>query len=269
MAVINDFSGFGRCSLTVALPIISAMKIQCCAVPTAVFSNHTGYEDFFMQDYTDYMPVYFDKWEKLGLTFDGIYTGYLGSVRQVELVKDFIHRFGTENTRIIVDPVMGDGGKIYSAFGRALCEEIRELLPLADIITPNVTEACILAGQPYRDDIRTETELLSLCDTLRRLGAKDIVITGIAAGSDIGNFVYHKNGSYSLMTHEAARSVPRAGTGDVFASVIASDAVNGAELSASVEKAAAFVADAVQISDDFGVPPQDGICFEEILSRLM
>ena len=114
IAVINDFSGFGRCSLTVSIPIISAMKIQCCALPTAILSNHTGYEDYFFDDYTDKMKAYYMKWEKLGLKFDGIYSGFLGSEKQAKIVEDFIERFSNENTVVTVDPAMADNGKMYA-----------------------------------------------------------------------------------------------------------------------------------------------------------
>ena len=110
MAVINDISGFGRCSITVAMPIISVMGIQCCPVPTSIFSNHTAYPDYFFDDYTDKMPAYISKWKKLGLEFEGIYSGFLGSGEQIDIVRKFIQDFRTDRTRVIVDPVMGDWG---------------------------------------------------------------------------------------------------------------------------------------------------------------
>lgn len=265
MAVINDFSGFGRCSLTVSIPVISAMKIQCCALPTAIFSNHTGYDNYFFDDYTDKMQTYYLQWEKLGLKFDGIYTGFLGSVRQVEIVTDFIKRFADENTKIIVDPVMGDNGIIYDTFNDELCQSIKKLLPLADIITPNLTEACILAGIPYTQNPDTE-KINEIAQALRTIGSKNIVITGVCKDDDVMNYIFEENSRSEFGIKNTGTQ--RAGTGDVFASIIAADTVNGVPLYDSVKKAAEFVRSAIILSDEMNVPPQDGICFEEILDQI-
>lgn len=268
IAVINDFSGFGRCSLTVSLPVISAMGIQCCAVPTAVLSNHTGYEDYFFDDYTDKMKYYYSKWEKLGLEFDGIYTGFLGSERQVDIVSDFIGRFAGENTRIIVDPVMGDDGITYATLTPGLCRNIARLIRHSDIITPNLTEACILTGTPYTREISSIDTLMSIAEKLVELGSKNIVITGIDQGNDICNFIYEHDGN-SLLLKSPRSGSRRAGTGDVFASVIAADMVNGAALCDSVKKAADFVSKAITASDEMQIPEQDGLCFELFLGELI
>lgn len=268
IAVINDFSGFGRCSLTVSIPIISAMGIQCCALPTAVFSNHTGYEDYFFDDYTDKMKYYYSKWEKIGLTFDGIYTGFLGSERQVDIVSDFISRFADKNTKIIVDPVMGDDGRTYATLTPGLCRRLGVLARHSDIITPNLTEACILTSTPYSDRMTDISALLPISEKLISLGSRNIVITGIDQGNNIGNFVYNENGNYEMLSTPVSGS-RRAGTGDVFASVIAADAVNGVPFEKSVQKAAEFVAKAIAASDERNIPQQDGVCFELFMKDLM
>ena len=149
IAIINDLSGFGRCSLTVSIPIISAMGIQTCPIPTAVLSCHTEYPDYYFRDFTDSMPAYIQSWEKLGLQFDGIATGFLGSLQQIDMVIDFIHRFRT--TPILVDPVMGDHGTIYETYTPAMCAGMSRLVKHATIITPNLTEACVLTDTPYRE----------------------------------------------------------------------------------------------------------------------
>lgn len=267
IAVVNDFSGFGRCSLMVSAPIISAMKVQCCALPTAIFSNHTGYEDFFFDDYTEKMREYYKKWKKLGLYFDGIYTGFLGSVRQVSIVESFIAEFARKDTKIIVDPVMGDNGKRYATIGDELCREIRKLIPLAAIITPNLTEACLLAGIEYRETGADEAELSAIACRLRDRGARNIVITGIPNGDQICDFICQEDGSHELL-RQPVSGTPHAGTGDVFASIIAADAVNGVSFPESVRKAAAFVGKAIALSDEMEIPVQDGVCFEEILGEL-
>lgn len=267
VAVINDFSGFGRCSLMVSVPIISAMKLQCCALPTAIFSNHTGYEDYFFDDYTDRMKPYYRQWEKLGLSFDGIYTGFLGSVRQVELVEDFIRRFARPDTAIVVDPVMGDNGRRYATIDDALCEELRKLLPLSTVITPNLTEACLLAERPFRQTGADMDELAAIAGRLHQLGAENIVITGIIDGNDVCDYVCRSSGE-TVLLRQPQTGTPHAGTGDVFASIIAADAVRGEELARSVQKAASFVGRAIRLSDEMGIPEQDGICFEELLGEL-
>lgn len=268
IAIINDFSGFGRCSLTVSIPIISAMKIQCCALPTAVFSNHTGYDDYFFDDYTDKMKLYYSKWKKLNLKFDGIYTGFLGSVKQVEIVTDFIKEFSDKNTVIISDTVMGDNGKVYATYNDELCNCIKNLVPFADIITPNLTEACILANIPYSENISDEKTLAEISEKLYLRGCKKIVITGIKKDRYIGNFIYCGKDNHKFIKNKISGQ-QRAGTGDVFSSVIAADAVNGVDFETSVKKAADFVSRAIALSDKMNIPTQDGVCFEEILNFLM
>ena len=127
IAMINDLSGYGRCSLTVALPILSAMGIQCCPVPTSILSNHTGFPVYYFDDYTDHMEPYIEKWKELGLTFDGIATGFLGSERQIEIVKDMIAAFRTPGTKVLVDPIMGDHGIAYATYTPSMCSRMREL----------------------------------------------------------------------------------------------------------------------------------------------
>ena len=267
IAVINDFSGFGRCSLTVSIPIISAAGIQCCAIPTAVLSNHTGYQDYFFDDYTDKMSVYYSKWEKLELEFDAIYTGFLGSVRQIAIVEDFIDRFAGKETRIIVDPVMGDNGRLYATLTSEHCKRLRKLAARADVLTPNLTEACILTGIPYNENISGIPELIALSERLRAAGSRDIVITGIKRSGSICNFIYKQDGSYSVV---AAPSVgcERAGTGDVFTSVLASRLICGDTLEDAVEISSDFVLDAIRITEKLETPPQDGLCFELLLGEL-
>ena len=194
IAVINDFSGFGRCSIAVALPIISAMKIQCCPVPTSIFSNHTGFKSFFFEDYTDRMEKYIDEWKKLGLRFSGISSGFMGSVDQIRIVTDFFKYFADEETQVIVDPVMGDYGKAYPTYTSEMCAEMKNLVSYADIITPNLTEACILAGEDYNEKRRIK-DLEALAVKLSNMGPKKVVITGIIQGGFIVNYCYEKGQS--------------------------------------------------------------------------
>lgn len=266
IAVINDFCGFGRCSISVSLPIISAMKIQCCPLPTSVFSNHTGYESYYRTDYTEHMNAYMDEWEKLDLHFNGILTGYLASPEQIDIVKYFIERFKRNGTVTVVDPVMGDDGRLYPAYSPILAERMRSLVAYADILTPNLTEACILTDTEYREDMREE-ELFTICKRLSKLGPKRIVISGLECDGDLENYVYEA-GKEPRLVREHKVGACRAGTGDVFSSIIAADAVNGKTLVEAVTHASSFIAKVLRRTVELDIPKADGICFEEFLSEI-
>ncbi len=271
IAVINDIAGYGRCAMTVLLPIISYMGVQACPLPTSIFSNNTAFPDFFMDDYTDRMEAYIGKWGKIGLTFDGIATGYLGSVRQIDIVKRFIGAFSHEGTLVIVDPVMGDHGKIYSAYTVELCTELRKLVALADIITPNLTEACYLLDMPYREKGWKRRELFEMAQSLSAMGPSRVVITGIPQGEFIANYVYVKTGEgepQARLSRIHKADSERCGTGDVFAAIIAADAVNGVPFDRSVKKAAAFVRQCITKAVELKTPSTDGVPFEELLYKL-
>ena len=268
IAVINDISGFGRCSISVSLPIISYLGVQCCPVPTSIFSNHTGFPHFFFDDYTDRMPEYVDHWKRLGLAFDGIATGFLGSARQIQIVKEFIREFGRKKTQIIIDPVMGDYGKLYSTYSEEMCREMKKLIAHADIITPNLTECCKLTDTAYKDAGWKKKELYRMAEELSAQGPEKVVITGIKQGEFIANYIYERNASEQrwIRTHKVGTE--RSGTGDVFASIIAADAVNGVAFDRSVKKASGFVKKCILKSIELEIPKTDGVCFEEILYQL-
>ena len=266
IAIINDFSGFGRCSIAVALPIISTMKIQCCSLPTSIFSNHTGYPSYFYEDFTASMPAYINEWEKLGLEFSGIMTGFLGSAEQINIVSDFIKRFKTKDTTVIVDPVMGDDGKPYPTYTDEMCHRMKELVSHADIITPNLTEACILTDTPYRPHMHV-SEVVKIAEKLTAIGPTKVVITGIVQRSFISNLCYEVGEAPSMRKTQAV-GTQRAGTGDIFASIIAADAVNGVPFKDSVRKASLFNKKCILRSIEIDVQLQDGVCFEEVLHTL-
>ncbi len=267
IAVINDFSGFGRCSIAVALPIISAMKIQCCPVPTSIFSNHTGFDSFFFEDYTDRMQAYIDEWKKLGLEFKGISSGFLGSKEQIRIVIRFFREFRKEDTIIVVDPVMGDYGKPYPTYTPQMCEEMKKLVAYADILTPNLTEACILTDTPYHADHWRMKEIVGLAEKLGALGPSKVVITGIPQGEFIANYC-HEQGQPGKIRRTHKVGTQRSGTGDIFAAIIAADAVNGVPFQDSVRKASLFVKRCIERSIELDLPLTDGVCFEEVLHRL-
>lgn len=266
IAVVNDLSGFGRCSIAVALPIISVMRLQCCPVPTSIFSNHTGFESFFFEDYTQKMAPYLAEWKKLGLHFDGICTGFLGSEEQIELVGRFLSDFGRKGTMVLIDPVMGDYGKPYPTYTDAMCRRMKELVQYADILTPNLTEACILTDTPYKEKWKT-AEIEQMARSLSEMGPQKIVVTGIPQRSFVANLCYEKGKETKVLrTHKIGTS--RSGTGDIFAAILAADAVNGVEFGASVKKASNFIKKCILSSVERDIPLTDGVCFEEHLAEL-
>ena len=267
IAVINDFSGFGRCSIAVSMPIISAMKVQCCPVPTSIFSNHTGFPEYFFDDYTAKMPAYIEQWKKLGLEFEGISTGFLGSEEQIEIVKKFIREFRTERTTVIIDPVMGDYGNPYPTYTADLCNKMKQLVEDADILTPNLTEACILTDTPYHDGHWSIQDIAAMAEKLQENGPEKVVVTGISQGAFVANVVCTRSECPKVIRSHRVGS-ERSGTGDVFAAVIAADAVNGVPFEESVRKAGTFVKRCILRSEELQIPKTDGVCFEELLTTL-
>ena len=266
IAVINDFTGFGRCSIAVALPVISMLKVQCCPLPTSIFSNHTGFKSFFFDDYTEKMPDYIQEWKKLGLQFDGISSGFLGSKEQIQIVTQFFKEFKTKQNLIVVDPVMGDYGKTYSTYTPQMCEEMKKLVSYADILTPNVTEACILTDTLYKEKF-TMAEYRKMAETLCEKGPSKVVISGIVQGEFIANYCYEKGHEPKIVrSHKVGTQ--RSGTGDIFAAIIAADAVNGVPFEDSVRKASRFIKKCILKSIELDIPITDGVCFEEVLWSL-
>ncbi|MCF0245409.1 MAG: pyridoxamine kinase [Ileibacterium sp.] len=267
IALINDLSGFGRCSLTVSLPILSALQVQCAVLPTCILSNHTAYPSYLFHDLTDDMSPWMEEWKKLDLSFNGIYTGFLGSEDQIQKVKDFCTMFQTSQTCMIVDPVMGDHGKIYPTYTEGMCEKMKELARMADVLTPNLTEACRLLDRPFRNDYSKE-DLERIIRDLLDLGPQKAVISGLEMDDEVFNLAIERGKEPCWIPTKKVLPF-RHGTGDVFASVIAGDAVKGLGFYESVQKAADFVHDCLLISNQLEVPMEDGVAFEEILGNLI
>lgn len=281
LAMINDIAGFGRCSTTVSLPVISVMKVQVCPVPTSVLSNHLGFPLCHFDDYTSHMRDYIKVWKELGLTFDGLYCGFLGNEEQIDIVREFVEMF--RPPLFLLDPVMGDHGRAYSSITETHVQKMKELLPLADIITPNITEACLLTGTPWKDGEWTMQELSGLCERLADICQQEsvssgeasvgtvsgasIVITGIRQGDSLVNFLWD-DGVYTTYASPIA-GASRPGTGDIFASILAADAVRGETLLTSVQKAANFVGLCIAGSEKAGTPVQEGVVFEKYLAALL
>lgn len=263
IATIQDFSCVGRCSLSVALPIISAAGIECCGIPTAVLSNHTGFPTFFKHDLTDCMNSFADKIFECGITFDAVYTGYLASASQIGIVEGFIERARREDMLVIVDPAMADDGVLYSQITPEHAEKMRQLCALADVITPNVTEACLLLGedmisQPTEGDIRT------LLEKLVNTGAKNALITGVEQDGKIGAAAFDGSEFFGYFTEKIPLRCM--GTGDIFASALTASLVNGNPLKTALERAVTFVGKAV--SSTYSDPERRfyGVNFESVLA---
>lgn len=267
IAVVNDITGFGRCSVAVALPIISAMKVQCCPLPTAILSSQTAFPNFYFNDYTPHMRSYINHWEELKLEFDGICTGFLGSKEQIDIVVEFIAKFKTKDTIVIVDPVMGDYGELYPTYTQEMCYEMKRLMRYADVMTPNLTEACILLDIPYPSKCLSPKELLDIAKGLCTKGPDKIVITGLKSGENIQNFIYETDKPYTIVNVEKIGE-DRSGTGDVFTSIVATSLVKGVELVTAVRKATQFISKVIDYTIEIGTPVDNGICFEEFLTEL-
>lgn len=279
VAAIHDLSCFGRCALTVIMPTLSVMGLQCIPVPTALLSTHTGgFHDMHFVDLSDSMEGIADHFEQVPLTFDALYSGFLGSARQIDIVSDFIDRFrGTGESRacVMVDPVMGDDGRLYSTYTEELQRGMRRLCEKADIITPNLTEACFLTGTPWRDTTAmTAQEAEAFAGELARrmtaFGASQIVITGIPCGDHIGTYGLEmeqgREQTYFYCVDRRPKSFP--GTGDIFASVLLGALMRGEDLYAAIRAAADFVGEVISYSQACAEPTRDGVLLEPMLWRL-
>lgn len=300
MAMINDLTGFGHCSLAVAIPIISVMGVQACPVPTGIFSNHMAFPEWHYTDFTHEMSSYLSVWERLSLSFDGISCGFLGNEALIPTLSGFFkQQKDTYGTCILLDPVMGDHGRAYSSVTPSYQKALTGLCSLADILTPNLTEACFLTGTAYPEELLTALSaskavalnvpavsgallsgqsdasdraepLLSLLSgmaaKLHAMGIGKVVITGIKIGNFFGNYV-SVSGSGELLFSPAG-GPSRPGTGDIFAAILSADAVKGVPFTDSVKKAAEFVRICTEGSAALNIPIVEGVCLEQYLSLL-
>lgn len=267
VAVINDLSGIGRCSLTAAIPILSALGVQCCPFPTAVLSCQTGYDDFTFLDITEEMYKYKKAWDKLKVKFDCIYSGFLGSEDQINIVYEFAKEH--KEALIVIDPVMGDDGCIYDTFTENMGNRMKELIKVADIVTPNLTEACLLTGRKYNKYNTSDEELLYMAKEIAKLGPKIIIITGIVRNDKMYNFVYDIESDKYFLTGKEFINKSFSGTGDTFASILIGLLLNNHNLKYSIEKAAEFLYKAIKHTHDLNTDPREGILFEILLKELI
>ena len=292
IAVVNDLSGFGRCSLSAAISVIAAMGVQPCPLPTAVLSAQTGYSSYFYDDYTDKMTEIQREWEKMDVRFDGIYMGFMSGCRQIGKALEFVETFYREDTFLLVDPIMGDNGARFDMFSSEFQEDMKHLAKRADIITPNFTELCLLtdtdpcvaanpegaeAGYKNTEIAPGSAGIVDMAEKLARYimqeGPKEVVVTGIrfrdsAAGREMmGNLAVTKDRSRFYAHPFIGEGY--SGTGDLFASVVAGGKARGDLLEEDVKLAGEMIALAIQDSVKNKVPRDEGTEYEKYLSMLI
>lgn len=274
VAAIHDLSGFGRASLTTVIPILSTMGIQVCPVPTAILSTHTSnFTGYSFIDLTDYMEEHIAHWKKLNLEFDCIYSGFLGSPRQIKIVSDFVDHFGHKDNLVVVDPVMGDNGHLYGTMGEEMIVEMRKLVSKADIITPNFTEAAFLLGEKYKETT-TEEEVKDWLVRISEMGPKIVIITSVP-DEKINEF--EKNMSVIAYNREddvfwkvSCKYIPVSypGTGDAYTSVLIGSLLQGDSLPVAIDRAMQFVTQCIKASYGFKYPSREGVLLERNLNTL-
>lgn len=274
VAAIHDLSGYGRSSLTSIIPILSSMKLQVCPVPTAVLSTHTGgFEGFSFLDLTDYMEQHIAHWKKLGLEFDCIYSGFLGSPRQIKIVADFVDFFGHKNNLTVIDPVLGDNGRLYGTMGNEMVEEMKKLIGKADIITPNFTEVTFLLDKEYKKEI-SESEVKEWLIELAAMGPKIVIATSVpdedSHSTDKKTNVVAYDRENNVFWKVSCKYIPASypGTGDAYTSVVIGSLLQGDSLPIAIERGVQFITQCILASYGFKYPNREGVLLERMLDVL-
>lgn len=267
VATINDLSGIGRCSLTAAIPVLSTLGVQCCPFPTAVLSSQTEFDKFTFLDITDEMVRYKDTWKELGIKFDCIYSGFLGSEKQIDIVLDFV--LEKENALIVVDPVMGDNGILYDTFTEEMCKKMWKLVSVANIVTPNLTEACILTGESYDKYGTNDEKVKEIAIKIANMGPEKVIITGVIRENKIYNYAYDKIKNKFFIAEAEFNNKSYSGTGDIFTSIIVGLLLNNHNLNYSIKSATNFIYKAINYTSKFNCNPKEGIMFELFLKELI
>ena len=271
VAAIHDISGFGKCSLTVALPIISAAGIEVSVLPTAVLSTHTGgFTGFTYRDLTEDMQPIANHWKSLNINFDSIYTGFLGSFEQLDLVTDFFKSFKTADNLILVDPVMADNGELYKIFSPEFAKGMSKLCEKADIIVPNLTEAALLIGEPYNPGPYSQSYIEDLLKKLSSLGPEKIVLTGVFFNKEeLGAATYDSVSGEISYNFEKRVEGYFHGTGDVFASALLSAILNDFPLNEAATIAARFTVSSIRKTAAAGTDIRFGVNFEQTIPEFL
>mgnify|MGYP000450568520 FL=1 len=270
VAAIHDLSGMGRVSLTVVIPILSSMGFQVCPLPTAILSNHTQYPDFTFLDLTDEMPRIIAEWKRLEVEFDAIYTGYLGSPRQIQIVSDFIRDFRRKDSLTVIDPVLGDNGKLYSNFNESMVVEMQHLVTHADVITPNLTELFYLLDRPYKES-NTDQELKEYLRCLSDKGPEVVIITSVPVLDEphkTSVYAYNRRGNryWKITCPYLPAHYP--GTGDTFTSVITGALLQGESLPIALDRATQFILQGIRATFGYEYDNREGILLEKVLHNL-
>jgi len=270
IAAIHDLSGCGRTSLSVVIPILSAMGIKVCSLPTAVLSSHSRYKDYHFADLTDHMQPVIDHWKKLNIVFDAIYSGFLGSHKQIRIVQGMIDTFSNESQFVVIDPVLGDNGKMYGPITKKMVSEMKSLIQKANIITPNLTEASLLLGKTFCPDIG-EDDIKEWMSILSDMGPKIVVITSVpdhGPGKKFSVIAYNRKGSrfWKVPIDYIPADFP--GTGDCFTSVLTGSLMQGDSLPIALDRAVHFISYGVRATFGYNYDQNEGIILERILSRL-
>lgn len=270
IAAVHDLSGFGRVSLTVVIPVLSSMGFQVCPLPTAVLSSHTQYPQFSILDLTDEMPRMIAEWKKLDVQFDAFYTGYLGSPRQVQIVSDFIDDFRQPDDLVVVDPVLGDNGRLYTNFDESMIREMRHLAAKADVITPNLTEFFYLMDKPYKAD-NTDEELKTYLRFLSDAGPQVVIITSVPVHGESHKtsvYAYNRVGDryWKITCPYLPAHYP--GTGDTFTSVITGALLQGDSLPIALDRATQFILQGIRATFGYEYDNREGILLEKVLHNL-
>ena len=268
VAAIHDLSGFGRCSLSVIAPVLSVMEVQCVSIPTAVLSTHTGgFTDIAMKDLSDYLTPTLKQYLDIGIDFDCIYTGFLASKQQIDYCIDFIESF--PKALAVVDPVMGDHGKVYRTYTPEMCRDMKTLVKASDMITPNLTEVYLLLGKEYEQKPLTVQEARTLLLRLSELGPKKIIITGVEmADMTINNIGYDAENSHFWRVKCNYLPVSYPGTGDIFTSVVVGSILKGDSLPIAMERATRFLELAIRKTFSYNTDTRFGVMLESSLSWL-
>lgn len=270
VAAVHDLSGVGRVSLTVVIPILSSMGFQACPLPTAVLSNHTQYPDFSFLDLTDEMPKIIKEWERLGVEFDAIYTGYLGSPRQVRIVSGFINDFRRTGSLVVVDPVLGDNGRLYTTFDETMVKEMQHLITEADVITPNLTELFYMLDLPYKEE-NSDDELKHYLRCLSDKGPQIVIATSVPVPAEphkTSVYAYNRVGNryWKITCPYLPAHYP--GTGDTFTSVITGALLQGDSLPIALDRATQFILQGIRATFGYEYDNRDGILLEKVLHNL-
>jgi pyridoxine kinase len=270
-AAIHDLSGFGRTSLSVVIPILSCMGVQPCSLPTAVLSTHTGgFHNYRFVDLTDQMQSIIDHWKEIGIHFDAVYSGFLGSSRQIDIVREFISDFFSKDQLVLVDPVLGDNGKPYSTMDASMIAQMRGLVEHADVITPNFTEASFLLGESYDPSISLE-QLKTWTKRLADKGPGKVIITSVPVpqGKHVSSVLAY-NAREDRLWKVDCSYIPAhyPGTGDIFASVIVGALLQGDSLPIALDRAVQFVSLAIRSTFGYDFPAREGVLLERVLPSL-